>query len=239
METMRFPRNMLAYLLAFLLLILLYVPVLIVTGLCRQEQFPFTLSRHLFVILGMILGIRTRVRGLGGIDFSQPMVLVCNHLSNLDGPLLFSALPCYPRALIKNEARKIPLVGRMLKLAGFVFVDRKNPPQRQEALAAAVEKIKKKRYSFLVFPEGTRSKDGSVRDFKKGGFKMALEAGVAVLPVRISGSRQLLPPGRMIIRPGVVDIELFSPISLAGLAENDLAGVAADLQKKIYQDKKK
>lgn len=227
-------RNIPAYVLALSLIILFYVPVLIVSGFCGNEQFLYVLSRPVFKIMMAITGVRTRVHGLALVDFSRPMVLVCNHLSNLDGPLLYSILPCRPRALIKSETRKIPLIGLVLKLADFVFVDRSNPTRRRAALNEAVEKIKKKHYSFLVFPEGTRSKDGRGRNFKKGGFKMALQAGVPVLPVKISGSHQLLPPGRIVIKPGTVDIELFSPLSMTGLQESELKEWIQNLQHKIY-----
>jgi 1-acyl-sn-glycerol-3-phosphate acyltransferase len=234
---MRFLRNFLAYLLAFLLILLLFIPVLIVSGLCRYDKFLFALSRFVFKLTLIITGVKTRVLGLAAIDFSLPMVVVCNHLSNLDGPLLISALPFNPRALIKYETRKIPLIGLVLQLADFVFVDRKNPPRRQEALNEAVEKIKKKHYSFLVFPEGTRSKSGQMQNFKKGGFLMALKAGVPVLPVKISGSHQLLPPGQIGIRAGTVEIELFTPLAMVGIQESKLTELIQNLQQKIYQDK--
>jgi 1-acyl-sn-glycerol-3-phosphate acyltransferase len=139
--------------------------------------------------------------------------------------------------LIKIESRKIPLIGLALKLADFVFVDRKNPLRRQEALTAAVEKIKKKRYSFLVFPEGTRSKSGQMQNFKKGGFMIALKAGVPILPVKISGSYQLMPPGQIAIKAGTVEIELFPPLALAGIQESKLTEWIQNLQQKIYTDK--
>jgi 1-acyl-sn-glycerol-3-phosphate acyltransferase len=237
MEAMRFLRNILAFLLAFLLTIFLYIPVLIVSGLCRYDKFLFSLSRFVIKMILKITGVKTRVRGLAAIDFSLPMVVVCNHLSNLDGLLLISVLPCNPRVLIKIESRKIPLIGLALKLADFVFVDRKNPLRRQEALTAAVEKIKKKRYSFLVFPEGTRSKSGQMQNFKKGGFMIALKAGVPILPVKISGSYQLMPPGQIAIKAGTVEIELFPPLALAGIQESKLTEWIQNLQQKIYTDK--
>ena len=238
MKEMQFLRNILAYLLAFLLILLLFIPVLIVSGLCRYDKFLFGLSRCVLKIILKITGVKTRVRGLAAIDFSLPMVVVCNHLSNLDGPLLFSVLPFNPRVLIKTETRKIPLIGLVLNLAGFVFVDRKNPLRRQEALTEAVEMIKKNRYSFLVFPEGTRSRSGQVQNFKKGGFKMALKAGVPILPVKISGSYQLMPPGQIGIKAGTVEIELFSPLTLADIQESKLTEWIQNLRQKIYQDKK-
>jgi 1-acyl-sn-glycerol-3-phosphate acyltransferase len=237
MKAMRFLRNILAYLFAFSSILLLFIPVLFVSGLCRHDKFLFGLSRYVLKITLKIAGVKTRVRSLATIDFSLPMVVVCNHLSNLDGLLLISALPFNPRALIKSETRKIPLIGLVLKLADFVFVDRKNPLRRQEALNEAVEKIKKKRYSFLVFPEGTRSKSGQMQNFKKGGFLMALKAGVPVLPVKISGSYQLLPPGQIGIKAGTVEIEIFAPLAMAGIPESKLPEWIQNLQQKIYQDK--
>lgn len=235
---MRFLKNILAYLFAFLLILLLFVPVLIVSGLCRYDKFVFALSRLVIKMVLKISGVKIRMQGLAAIDFSHPLVVVCNHLSNLDGLLLFSALPCNLRALAKAETKKIPLIGLVLKLADFVFVDRKNPLRRQETLNEAVEKIKKKHYSFLVFPEGTRSKSGEIQNFKKGGFMIALKAGVPVLPVKISGSYQLLPPGRIGIKAGTVEIELFAPEVLAGIEENKLTEWIQNLQQKIYQEKK-
>jgi 1-acyl-sn-glycerol-3-phosphate acyltransferase len=237
MDDMQFLRNSLAYAVASLLILLLFIPVLIVSGLCRYDKFLFTLSRWVMKLILRITGVRIRVQGLAAVDFSRPMLLVCNHLSNLDGPLLFSALPCNPRVLVKAEARKIPLIGLVLKLADFVFVERKSPLRRQEALTAAVALIKKKQYSFLVFPEGTRSKSGRAQDFKKGGFKIALAAGVPVLPVKITGSHQLMPPGRMAIKAGTVEIELFPPLSLDGIRESDLPGWVQNLRQRIYQEK--
>jgi 1-acyl-sn-glycerol-3-phosphate acyltransferase len=236
MNGMRALRNIVAYLLAFFLVLSLFIPVLLVSGLCGYDKFLFVLSRAVMRMILRIAGVRIRLRTAAGVDFSRPMLWVCNHLSNLDGPLLFSALPGEPRVLIKSEARRIPLIGLVLKLAGFVFVDRQSPRRRQEALDAAVAMIKIKRCSFLVFPEGTRSRSGHRQDFKKGGFMIALKAGVPVLPVKISGSYQLLPPGRIAINAGAVDIECFPPQSLAGVGENGLPEWVRTLQNTIYKD---
>lgn len=237
MVSMRLFRNILAFLIAFLLILLIFIPVLIVSGLFKHQQFLFSQSRMVIKITLTLLGVQAKVHGLAAVDFSVPQVVICNHLSNLDGPLLLSVLPVNPRVLIKAEARKIPLVGWVMKLADFVFVDRSSPQRRQEALAVAIEKIKKKRYSFLVFPEGTRSKDGRMRDFKKGSFLIALRAGVPVLPVKISGTHQLMPPGRKTVGPGTVEIEFFPRQELKNTAENELAEFMKGLQQKFYTDK--
>jgi 1-acyl-sn-glycerol-3-phosphate acyltransferase len=238
MMVMRLLRNFLAFLIAFLLILLVFIPVMVVSGLFKRDKFIFSQGRLVIRITLKIIGVRARVRGLENVDFSLPQVVVCNHLSNLDGPLLVSILPVDPRVLIKIEARRIPLVGWVMKLADFVFVDRSSPQRRQEALAEAIGKIREKRYSFLVFPEGTRSRDGSTGDFKKGSFLIALRAGVPVLPVRITGTHQLMPPGRLTAGRGVVDIEFFPPRELNDVAESGLVAFVQDLQQKIYLDEK-
>jgi len=237
MVGMRLLRNILAFLIAFLLILLIFIPVLVICGLFKQDKFLFSQSRLVIKTTLTLLGVQAKVRGLAAVDFSVPQVVICNHLSNLDGPLLVSVLPVNPRVLIKVEARKIPLIGSVMKLADFVFVDRSSPQRRQEALAEAIEKVKKKRYSFLVFPEGTRSKNGRIQDFKKGSFLIALRAGVPVLPIKISGTHQLMPPGRKTVGRGTVEIEFFPRQELKNIAENKLAEFMKSLQQKFYTDK--
>lgn len=233
---MRLVRNILALLLAALLILLLFLPVLVVAGLLGYDGFIYRAGRLVIRAAFWTLGVKTSVRGLAGIDFSLPPVIVCNHLSNLDGPLLMTILPVNPRVLIKAEVRRMPLVGWMFKLADFVFVDRSSPLRRQEALEEAIAKIQRKKYSFLVFPEGTRSRDGAVADFKKGGFVIAQRAGVPVLPVRISGTYRLWPPGRKTCAAGRVEVEFFPLQWLQGVDESGLPAFIRGLQKKIYTD---
>jgi len=238
MGGMRLTRNILAFLLAFLLILLLFLPVWFISGVCRREAFIYSSARLVIGTTMRVLGVRTVVRGLDAVDLSLPLVVISNHLSNLDGPLLVRALPLNPRALVKAEARRIPLIGWVMKLAGFVFVDRASASRRQEALEEAVDKIRRKRCPFLVFPEGTRSRDGAPREFKKGGFLIARRAGVPVLPVRISGTHDLLPPGRKTCAAGLVTIDVFPLVFLGGVAESDLPGLISSTRQKIYADEK-
>jgi len=234
MEDMRLIRNILAYILAFLLILLLFFPVLIVSGLFKRDEFIYSSARIVIRAILWVLGVKVEPRGLRAADFSRPPVVICNHLSNLDGPLLLTVLPVNPRVLIKAEARKIPLVGWVMGLADFVFVDRSSPQRRQEALAEAIEKISKKRYSFLVFPEGTRSKNGAMQDFKKGSFLIAARSGAPLLPVRISGTRALLPPGRKTCGSGRVTVDFFPLRELAGRPDSELPDLIRGLQREIY-----
>jgi len=236
MVGMRLLRNILAFLLALLLILLLFIPVLIVSGLFKHDKFLFSQSRLVIRTTLRLLGVKANVRGLDAVDFSVPQVVICNHLSNLDGPLLVSVLPVDPRVLIKAEARNIPIVGWIMKLADFVFVDRSSPQRRQEAMAEAIAKIKSRGYFFLVFPEGTRSRDGRIQEFKRGSFLIAQRAGVPVLPVRISGTYPLMAPGRKTVGRGTVEIEFLPSRDLTSIPESALAGFIKDLQEKIYTD---
>jgi 1-acyl-sn-glycerol-3-phosphate acyltransferase len=238
MVGMRLIRNILAYLLASLLILSLFFPVLLISGLLKHDKFLYASGRLVIKTILMVLGVKTIVRGLHTVDFSIPPVLICNHLSNLDGPLLLSVLPVNPRVLVKAEARKIPLIGWVMQLADFVFVDRSSPLRRQEALAEAIEKIKKKRYPFLVFPEGTRSQNGALHGFKKGGLLIALRAAVPILPLKISGTRQLLPPGKIICSSGTVTVDFFPLLEMQNIPESGLTEFIKNMQQKIYAGEK-
>lgn len=235
---MRLIRNILAFFMAFVLILLLFLPVAVLSGVLGRDAFIYSSARFVIGTTLRILGVKTVVRGLDAVDFSVHPLIICNHLSNLDGPLLVRILPVDPRVLIKAEARKMPLVGWIMKLADFVFVDRASALRRQEALNEAIAKIREKHYSFLVFPEGTRSKSGRTQDFKKGGFVMAQRAGVPVLPVRIRGTYPLLPPGRRTCGRGTIEVDFFPLVHLGDTAENELPGFIKGLQQKIYGETK-
>lgn len=149
-----------------------------------------------------LCGIRVHVEGLDNIPRGA-CVFVANHVSNLD-PLAF--IPSIPRRvsiLIKRELMKIPILAVGMRAAQFVPVDRSD----REAAAASVDlavKLLKEGLSFAIFAEGTRSPDGRLRPFKRGGFTMAIEAGAPIVPVSIAGTQRLLPKGAWKVRPGDV-----------------------------------
>lgn len=155
-----------------------------------------------------IAKIRVRVEGLENIP-PGVCIFAANHISNVD-PLAF--IPSIPRRvsiLVKSELFRIPILSKAMRLAKFVPVDRED----KEAAAASVDEavqILKKGFSFAVYPEGTRSPDGRLRPFKKGTFVMAIEAGVPIVPVSISGAQHLMRKGEWTMRPGEVVVR-FGP----------------------------
>lgn len=161
-------------------------------------------------------GVRCHGHGLEHVPAAGPYVVIANHCSHLDSPCLVRALPHPVYFVVKRELTRIPLFGPTLVKLGFIIVDRSNTEEARRRMAEAVDLIREGR-RVLVFAEGTRSRDGRLQSFKKGGFHLAIEARVPVLPVAVNGSRRLLPKGRLEARPGAVDVIVCEPIATAGL----------------------
>src|SRR5262249_26486768 len=114
----------------------------------------------------------------------------------------------------------------------FIFIDRQNAASARRTIDHAADRIRQG-CSVVIFPEGTRSRDGRLGPFKKGGFHLAINSGADVVPVAIRGTREVMPRGSLLIRPGVVDIEIGEPISTAGLAPGDRQALLEKVQTRI------
>jgi 1-acyl-sn-glycerol-3-phosphate acyltransferase len=139
-----------------------------------------------------------------------------NHLSFLDGPLLATAIPRPVRIILKKSLFRIPILGIGMRHVGFIPVDRKGAKGGQKSIRKAAELMREKGYSFLVFPEGTRSRDGRLQAFRRGGFFLALEGGAPILPITIQGTFELMPRKQWYARKGNVQIVFHDPIPLTG-----------------------
>lgn len=155
--------------------------------------------------------INVTVKGISNIDPGMSYIYMPNHQSNFDIPVLLAYLNVQFRWLAKAELFKIPIFGHAMKRAGYISIDRSNRKSAFESLGR-VAKIIRNGVSVLIFPEGTRSTDGKIRDFKKGGFVLAVDSGVPVVPVIIYGTRSVMPKKRMYIRPGNVILEILEPV---------------------------
>jgi len=155
--------------------------------------------------------IDVTVEGMSNIDSSKPYIFMSNHQSNFDIPVLLAHLKIQFRWLAKAELFKIPIFGRGMKNAGYISIDRSNRRAAVESLHRAAEIIRDG-VSVLIFPEGTRSLDGNVRPFKKGGFVLAVDAGVPIVPVVIHGTYSIMQKNRLRIKPGHVLVEILDPI---------------------------
>ena len=138
-----------------------------------------------------VSGIEVDVKGLANIDPGKSYIYMANHRSNFDIPVLLSCLPIQFRWLAKAELFKIPIFGRAMSGAGYVKIDRSNRESAFRSIDEVVAKMKNG-VSVMIFPEGTRSRDGKIRPFKKGGFIMAVDAGVPIVPVILQGTRSIM-----------------------------------------------
>ena len=155
--------------------------------------------------------VKVSVKGLSNIDPSAPYIYMPNHQSNFDIPVLLGHLTVQFRWLAKVELFKIPIFGRAMRKAGYISIDRYHRESAFESLKVAAHKIKSG-VSVLIFPEGTRSRDGKIRPFKKGGFVLAVDAGVPIVPVVIKGTRAIMPKGKFRVYPGHVSMVIQKPI---------------------------
>jgi 1-acyl-sn-glycerol-3-phosphate acyltransferase len=179
-----------------------------------------------------LAGIRYRVIGREHLAEATAAVYCSNHQSNVDPPVLFQALHPRLHILYKAELRKLPVLGRLLEAGGFVAVERENRDAAFASIEQAVVSIRDGN-SFLIFPEGTRSKTEALLPFKKGGFVMALEAQAPIVPVAIMGGREAMRKGSAIVRPVHVTVRIGMPVITATRGLDDRDMVIAEVRERI------
>ena len=157
---------------------------------------------------------RVTVTGVEKLSPGRSYIYMPNHQSNADIPLLLGRLPVQFRWLAKAELFKIPIFGRAMRGVGYISIDRSNRKSAFESLARAARTIRNGT-SVLIFPEGTRSRDGQLLPFKKGGFVLAVDSGVPIVPVIIRGTRDIVPKGHLMIRSAPVTMQILEPVETA------------------------
>ena len=169
----------------------------------------------------VIAGVRIETEGLEKIDFSKPYVIATNHASYMDTPVILNAIGLQFRFIANESLFKIPLLGTHLKLAGHVPVPKGDPRAAIRMMQTAADNIREKGISMLIFPEGGRTRDGNLQDFKEGVAYIAIKAGVQIIPVGLTGVRGIVAMGSAIVRPGRVTLRVGNPISTEGLSLKD------------------
>ena len=188
---------------------------------------------HGGVRLGLALcGIKVRIAGTENIPNDRAAIYCANHQSNVDPPILFTSLIPRMHIVYKAEINAIPLLARAFRHGGFVPIERRNKEAAMRSLEAGARSIQAGN-SFLIFPEGTRSKDAEMLPFKKGGFLMALKAQAPIVPVAISGGTEVMQRGSKIIRPATVSIRIGDPIETAGMDMSDRDALIETVHRRI------
>lgn len=196
---------------------------LLSTFVDRSGDFAHHCARVWAWLILRTSGVRVTVSGLERLDRSRSYVFAANHQSIYDIPIVFTALPYQLRIVAKQSLGRIPFMGWHLHLAGHLLVDRSRPG------AGVVKKMARlvgARHSLIVFPEGTRSVDGTIQRFKGGSFALAVEAELPVVPITIVGSRHVMTKGQLIVRPGAVSVTIHDPIETADVPRDAVRGMA-------------
>jgi 1-acyl-sn-glycerol-3-phosphate acyltransferase len=175
-------------------------------------------------------GVAVDTVGLDRVKIGETYVFTSNHQSIYDIPVIFASLPFQLRIIAKESLGRFPFLGWHLRRAGHLLVDRSNPDRAR--ILSRWRRLVADRISLIIFPEGTRSADGGVGTFRGGSFLLALEAGLTVVPVSVSGSRNVMQKGRLTTRPGRVTLVVHEPVAAPKVGEPSVAD-ARELAAKI------
>jgi 1-acyl-sn-glycerol-3-phosphate acyltransferase len=178
-------------------------------------------------------GVRVVVSGLERLDPSRSYVFAANHQSIYDIPILFASLPYQLRIVAKQSLGRVPFLGWHLRRTGHLLVDRRNPGAD---IVLKMKRLVGERHSLIVFPEGTRSVEGTLGRFKKGSFLVAIDAGLPVVPVSIRGSRHVMKKGRLMVCPGEVVLTVHPPVPTAAITREHAPAFAERVREIVRSD---
>lgn len=191
--------------------LIIAILTILVSPFDSKGKITHYISKIFSKVILLVSGIKLKVNGLEKIDRDKSYVFVSNHASYFDIPILMQAIPNNVRFIYKKSLSKIPIFGWGMYLGQYVPIDRENGREALKALRNAAQKINKG-ISIVIFPEGTRTPDGEIKDFKKGVFVLADEAKENIVPVLIKGSYNIMPKGKFKIQSAKVEVTFFEPV---------------------------
>lgn len=184
-----------------------------------------------------LLATRVKVK-MGGMEHLKgkgPYIFMSNHQGSYDIFALLGHLPFQFKWLAKKELFSIPFFGWTMAAAGYISIDREGTRKTVEAMNEAARKIRDG-MSVVIFPEGSRSPNGLIQPFKKGGFTLAIKSGVPIVPITITGSREIMPRDRLTISPGEIQIQIGHPIETQGCSLKDRKFLMEEVRKAISEN---
>ncbi len=176
-------------------------------------------------------GVRVEVEGIENLAGNGPKILVSNHQSTFDIFALFRALPVSIRFVAKRELARIPLLAQAMRSAGHVFIDREDRRGALRAMRSSAERMRREGFCLGLFPEGTRSRDGALQEFKKGSFVLAIQTQLPLVPIAVDGGWRLAAGGRL--RPGVVRVRIGRAIPTEGRTAAERAEVMGEVRDEL------
>jgi 1-acyl-sn-glycerol-3-phosphate acyltransferase len=167
-----------------------------------------------------LVGVKVEVVGAERLDWRRTYIFMCNHVSNLDPPIVIPVMPLRTSVLVKKELFRVPILGWGMRLANLVPVDRRNREAAIASLRSAAE-VLRSGISMTIWPEGTRSSDGRLLPFKKGPFYLATESGVSIVPITLAGTHEIWPKDEFAVHPGTATVIFHEPIDPAAYKDQD------------------
>jgi len=175
-----------------------------------------------------LVGVSVEVVGLDKLDWRRTYIFMCNHVSNLDPPIVIPLMPRRTSVLVKKELFRVPILGWAMRLASLVPVDRQNRESAIASLRLAAQ-VLRSGVNMTVWPEGTRSPDGRLLPFKKGPFHLATESGVPIVPITLVGTHEIWPKGEFAVHPGKATLIFHEPLNPAAYpSQEDLIKAVRD-----------
>lgn len=214
--------------------LVLFLPIVAAALLSRTGSLAFNLTRLWARIILSVTRTRILVTGRHNIKQGQSYIIIANHQSHFDILALVCGLGVQYRWVIKQELRRIPLFGYALHASRNIFIDRSDHQSAIRSINEGMDRLPQGA-GVLFFAEGTRSPDGRIHPFKKGGFTIALERRLPILPVTISGSRRLLPKHTMIFSSGQIEVVISPPIDTAGYTTETMADLIEKTRNTIVE----
>lgn len=226
--------------------LLFYIALVLVTVPCgigaacfglihRSGNTSHRIARFWARSLLCVSGVKVKVEGLHHINPSEAYVFAANHQSQFDIFTLLGHLPIQFRWLAKSELFRIPVFGAGMRGAGYIPIDRSDRRKAFKSIDLAAQQVREG-ISIVIFPEGTRSLDGKLQSFKKGGFHLAIKSGRPIIPVSIIGAFSILPKKGFKIRPRTVQVYIGKPIPTENVTVRDRDRLISEVRRKI-QDK--
>lgn len=224
-----------AFPILLILTIITAVATTILSPLLPNNQLSYFPARWWGRAFCYLLFVKVNINGLEQLDAKKSYVIACNHQSIYDIFVVYGWFPMFFKWIMKAELRRIPLVGKACEVAGHIFIDRSHPMAAQHSLERAEAQLQNG-VSVVIFPEGTRTCDGSLGTFKRGAFRIATDLNLPIVPVTIKGAYECLPRNTFNVLPGNIEVFIHKPIEIQQYLPDNIPA-AISLTKEIISSK--